>query len=291
MAEYLLPDSLSEATEIIAEHGRALAIVAGGTSAMRCGTCRGKHGRGILCLECPGPRLVSVPNAAFVMGIQRLGLDGVAPANGGLGFGAGLSLSRLQASAPIPALRAAARQVGGPALRNMATVGGNIFERQPYGDVAVVLLALDASLTFAERDGERSQTLAAFYADGAKQGGLLTRIDCAAPDGEVVFLKCGRRRFNSPTVVTVAVCIALDGGKVRRARIALGGAGAHPMRCAAAEELLIGAALDPTSIAAAAAAAADACDPATDVVASEWYRRRMVATYVRRALGEIEQGS
>jgi len=194
----------------------------------------------------------------------------------------------IAAAAPITALQKAAGQAGGPALRNMATVGGNIFTRQPYGDLAVVLLALDASIVFAEPGGERRVDLAKFYAGGAIATGLLTHIECALPDGQTVYLKCGRRRFNSPTVVTVAVCIALMDGHVSQARIALGGASAHPMRCPAAEQALMGTALDDATIAAAGALAAEACSPETDVVATEWYRRRMVDIYVRRALAQIE---
>ena len=44
----------------------------------------------------------------------------------------------------LEALAKAARAVGGPAIRNMATVGGNLFAPAPYGDFAVALLALDA---------------------------------------------------------------------------------------------------------------------------------------------------
>ena len=44
------------------------------------------------------------------------------------------------------ALAKAARAVGGPAIRNMATVGGNLFAPAPYGDFAVALLALDATV-------------------------------------------------------------------------------------------------------------------------------------------------
>ena len=288
MVDYLLPRSVSEATKMLDEHGRSLAIIAGGTGVMRCATCRGRHGRGIFCAECPGPRLIAAAHANNIMDIRRLGLNGIERSNGGFSLGAGLSLKKLRAEAPVDALRDAAGQAGAPALRNMATVGGNIFSRQPYGDIAVVLLALDATLVFAGPDGERSLKLAEFYEGDVNAGGLLTRIDSALPEGQLVYLKCGRRRFNSPTVITVAICIAIADGQVTDARIALGGASAHPMRCTEAEQALIGNALDETSIAKAGEIAAEVCSPETDVVASEWYRRRMVGAYVRRALGKIE---
>ncbi|MBT4426745.1 MAG: hypothetical protein HOC88_07595, partial [Rhodospirillaceae bacterium] len=82
-------------------------------------------------------------------------------------------------------------------------------------------------------------------------------------------------------------CVGFDNGHVGNACIALGGASKHPMRCAAAEQALVGKALDEASIGAAADAAAAACSPGTDSVATEWYRRRMVATYLGRALTQI----
>lgn len=268
MAEYLQPASVEEAAGIIAAHGSSLAIVAGGTSAMR----------------------FNAPHAEHVMGVRGLGMNRIERSSGSLSLGAGVTLRQIRESLPIPALQEAARGVGGPAVQNMATIGGNIFARQPYGDVAVVLLALDATVTISTVNGEHTQKLEEFYDSGAQAEGLLTRIDCAAPGGELVYLKCGRRRFNSPTVITVAACIGLDNGKVGNACIALGGAGAHPMRCAAAEQALISKALDDASIAAAGDEAAGACSPGTDSVASEWYRRRMVATYLTRALQQIAAG-
>ena len=268
MAEYLQPGTLEEAAGMLAAHGSSLAIVAGGTSAMR----------------------FKVPEAEHVMGVRGLGMNGIERSSGGLSLGAGVTMSQIRDSLPITALQQAAAGIGGPAVQNMATVGGNIFARQPYGDVAVVLLALDATVTFSTVNGEQTQKLEDFYTSGAEADGLLTRIDCAAPGGELVYLKCGRRRFNSPTVIAVAACVGLDNGKVGNTCIALGGAGAHPKRCAAAEQALLGQTLDDASINAAGDAAAAACSPGTDSVATEWYRRRMVATYLTRALKQIAAG-
>ncbi|MBT3628253.1 MAG: xanthine dehydrogenase family protein subunit M [Rhodospirillaceae bacterium] len=287
MAEYLLPRTLGEAGELMMAHGRSLAIIAGGTSAMRCGTCRGKRGRGIACIECAGPRLVSVPNSAFVMDIQHLGLDQIEADNGLLRLGAGVSMRDLAASDLPETLRQAARRVGGPALRNLATVGGNIFARQPYGTVAAVLLAMDAVLVFAAPDGPQRIDLAEFYAAGGSAPGLLTHIECPHPEGKLLFLKCARQRFGGPTVISVALRIELaDDGTVSAVRIALGGAGEHPLRAVAAEQLLSGKPLAAAAIDAAAAAAQENCAPADDPVASAWYRRRMVGVYVGRALSQ-----
>jgi len=230
------------------------------------------------------------PKVDYVMGVRGLGLNEIEQSSGGLSLGAAVTMRQIRESLPLAALQDAASGVGGPAIQNMATVGGNIFARQPYGDLAVVLLALDATVTICSSEGERTQKLEDLYNSGASANGLLTRIDCAAPGGDLVFVKCGRRRFNSPTVVAVAACVGFDNGKIGNACIALGGAGSHPMRCAAAEQALVGKALDDASIATAADEAAVACAPGTDAIASEWYRRRMVKTYLTRALMQIAAG-
>ena len=105
--------------------------------------------------------------------------------------------------------------------------------------------------------------------------------------GRTAFVKFGRKAANTPSVVTVAVHAAMDGDTVTGARIALGAAGPHPLRMTRAEAAITGTRLDEAAIAAAATAATEDCDPITDAVASDWYRRRMVGVFVRRALSEL----
>ena len=57
-----------------------------------------------------------------------------------------------------------------------------------------------------------------------------------------------------------------------------------------AEKALVGTSLDEAAIAAAASAAAEECEPFTDAIASEWYRRKMVPIYIRRTLEKISGG-
>lgn len=270
MPEFLLPDSVEQATGLMAEHGNALKVMAGGTNLLR--------------YMPPGA-------GGYVMGLNRLGLDEVEQVDGGWSIGSGVTMARLRADVGLPVLQAAARQVGGPAVQNMATIGGNLHARQPYGDVAVALLALDAMLTFVSPAGERTQPLAEFFSawhNGSPPSGeLLTRVNIPAPAGEAAFLKHGHKALNSSTIVSVAARIVKQGGSVAEARIALGGCGPHPLRCEPAEDALTGSALDEQTIAAAAKTAETGVSPATDAVATEWYRRRMAGVFVRRALQQL----
>ena len=270
MPELLRPGSIDEAADLIARHGAAASVLAGGTSLMR----------------------ETYPSdGGYLIGVDRLGLDKVVARDGGWSVGAAVPLSVLREAVPVAALQAAAREIGGPAVQNMATVGGNLFARAPFGDLAPALLALGARLVFASADGETTQAIEDFYAswsDGApSRSGLLTRIELDAPVGASAFMKCARRRYSTPAVVTVAACVEKDGGTVSAARIALSGASAHPFRCVGAEQAVIGSGLDEAAVTAAAEAAEDAVTPQTDSVASEWYRRRMTGVFVCRVLAAL----
>lgn len=237
--------------------------------------------------------MVSIPRTTVACsGWNRLGLNRVVSRDGGWSIGAAVSASALRDAVPLPALARATRSVGGPAIQNMATVGGNIFAPAPAGDLAVALLALGAALVLATPDGEVVLGIEEFYADwengAARRAGLLTRIDLDAPTGAFAYLKCARRRFASPSVVTVAAQVAKDGGgTVMAARIAIGGASPHPVRCPAAEEAVTGSRLDEAALATAARAAEATVSPETDSVASAWYRRRMAGVFTRRVLAEL----
>jgi CO/xanthine dehydrogenase FAD-binding subunit len=116
---------------------------------------------------------------------------------------------------------------------------------------------------------------------------LLTSISVPVTSAATSFIKFGRKRDNTPAVVTVAVTADVANGTVTGVRIALGAAGPHPIRARNAEAALNGRPLSPAVIAAAADAAAAQCEPFTDAIASDAYRRQMVRLFVARALTQL----
>lgn len=269
---YYLPQSVDEAISLLAEHGPATLVMAGGTIAMP--------------LINEG---ISLPEK--VVGLRQAGLNYVSRSNGTVEIGATTTLTRMLTQEEIPLLGQAAYHVGGWAIRNMGTVGGNLFAPPPAGDFAVALLALDAQVVLVGEDGQRVLPLAEFYTGfmttALTPGELVTELRVPVPKGVTVYLKYGRRQANTPAIVSLAAHLVLDGEKVTHARLALNGVGAHPLRATRAEGVLVGSTLDETAITEAAAAAAEECEPFTDPIASEWYRRKMVNVYVRRALAQV----
>ena len=73
-------------------------------------------------------------------------LSGIEVEGGKATIGASVTMSAIARHPGLSVIAKAAKAVGGPAIRNMATVGGNLFAPAPYGDFAMVLLALDATV-------------------------------------------------------------------------------------------------------------------------------------------------
>jgi len=272
--EYFLPESLDEAVKLRAKHGPAMMVMAGGTIA------------------------VSLVNQGLVfpqqvMGLRRARLNQISRSNGILSLGATTTLSQLVNLEAVPLLQEAARHTAGWSVRNMGTVGGNLFARFPYGDMGVALLALEAQAKLVSPAGMRLVPLTEFYtgphANVVAADELLAGLHLPMPQGQTIYLKFGRKQFNTPAVVTVAAQLSLNEGRVTAARLALGAAGPYPFRSAQAEAALIGGPLNPETIAAAAAAAMADSQPITDAVASAAYRQRMVGVMVRRALTQLAE--
>jgi CO/xanthine dehydrogenase FAD-binding subunit len=222
ITQYLLPGSAEEAAAELAD----AVVMAGGTTVMPAA-------------------YAGALDASRVVGLARAGLSGVERSGSRVTVGATTPLAALDG-----ALAAAAQSVGGPALRNMATIGGNLVLG---GDVATALLALDAEVALSSRKVSVAEFWSSF-----RPGEEIVLSVAYEDDPDIVFLRHARRAANSPAVVAVAVS---------RGRVALGGVAPHPV----------------LSVADPARAAAE-IDPPSDAIASAWYRRRMTELFVRRAL-------
>lgn len=269
---YFQPGSLDEALGLLATHGPGLLVIAGGTIAMP--------------LVNEG---VSMPD--LVLGLRRAGMDTLRRSNGHLTIGAMATLTQVERQTDIPLLSEAARSIGGWAIRNMGTVGGNLFAPPPAGDLGAALLALDATVKLVSQGGARTLPLVDFHTgflmNRLNPGELVSEIQVPVPHGRTVFVRYGRKHANTPGIVTIAAHLQMDGSRVIDARIGLNAVGPHPLRARRAEAALIGSTLDDAAIEHAAALASEESQPFTDAIATEWYRRRMVAVYLKRALAQF----
>ncbi len=265
--DFKIPTRLNEACGMLRELGPAGQPIAGGTAAL----------------------FVAAGADQTAVDITRLGLAGVRLEGDGFEIGAVTPVAALQAhhAAGWVLDRVALRFVTQP-IRNMATLGGNIVRVFPWADFPVALLALGAELVIANG---ASRTIAAdeFFAKQPfrlfQPGDLLTQVrirPLAAGQGFGYHKET--RTHSGFSQATVAAWLELEGGKIKRARVAAGAALPFPARLPAAEAALVG--QNPAAgvfPAAAAAATAGLKARAADGV-SEEYTGHLVRVAIRDAL-------
>jgi carbon-monoxide dehydrogenase medium subunit len=195
----------------------------------------------------------------------------------------------LQSSAPL--LVEAARTIGSIQTQNRGTIGGNIGNASPAGDILPPLLALDAVVTLTNREGERQVPLSKFLLGPGKTdllpGEIIHHISFKGlgPEIRSTFIKLGNRQGMAISVVNAAIVLKTDRSEnVEDIRISLGAVAPTPIRCPKAEALLRGKKIAPTRIEEAAAMAAEECSPISDVRATADYRRHAAGVLVRRGL-------
>lgn len=206
-------------------------------------------------------------------------------------LGAGVTMSAIIANRDLAFLHAPARAIGGPAVRNMATVGGNLFAPTPYGDLAVALLALDAQvMTVAGYGSAQATPIADFLAQrGRGDNRLVAGVQFNRPQnaGDFRFRKVSRVKPKGISVLSIAAHLP-GGSRITQARVAYGAMAPTPIRARGVERALEGKALDAASIAAARTAALEGTDPVTDAIASDWYRREVLPVHLARLLSGQE---
>jgi len=199
----------------------------------------------------------------------------------GLRIGAGVTMTRLMQASDAEFLEPVTRSVGGPAIRNMATVGGNLFVRSPFGDLGVAFLALDARVEMS--DGQ-SLTMEDFYAQRDRLRGVVAAVIVPRPvHGAFRYQKVTRTKPKGAAVMTLAAHVP-RAGRISGTRISFGAMGATPLRAKDAEAALDGASLDAQSIQRACDNCCNGLDPQDDSLASGWYRREVAPVHLRRLL-------
>jgi xanthine dehydrogenase small subunit len=211
-----------------------------------------------------------------------------------LGATATLARAAPHLNALHPDLGALMARFGSRQVREAGTVGGNIANGSPIGDLAPALIALGGRVEL--RKGETSRVLALedFFLAYGKQdrmSGEYLRALLAPPlraNHAYRAFKVSKRFDEDISAVMGAFRLTLDGRQIREARIAYGGMAATPKRAAGAERALVGASLDDrSSWSAAIAALAGDFTPLTDMRASAAYRALVAGNLLRKALIEV----
>ena len=132
-------------------------------------------------------------------------------------IGAGVTLAQILRERELAFLHAPARLIGGPAVRTMGTVGGNLFAPSPYGDLAVALLALDATVSVMGGYGARDVALEEFLAGRDRfAGSIVLSVACDRPANPEAFRfrKVARVKPKGVSVLSIAASLPAVGGRV-----------------------------------------------------------------------------
>ena len=165
------------------------------------------------------------------------------------------------------------------------------------GDMAVALVALDATMQVQGADGERTVAVEGFHRlpgdrpdldTELQHGELILSVDLPAPrfGDHVTYLKVRERSSYAFASVSVAAALRVEGGLIAEARIVLGGVAHRPWRATAAEASLVG---QPAGTEAYKAAAAIALQGAASVPDTA-YKITLARRSIPRALTLAEAG-
>ena len=274
--DYYRPKTVAEAVELLRKNKDAR-VLAGGHSLL------------------PQMKLrVSAPSALVDIGRVK-GLSGIKAGKKDVTIGALTTHATIASSDALkkacPILAEAAAQIGDTQVRNRGTIGGSLAHADPAADYPTVIVAMGATLTATGLTGEREIPADKFFKDlfttALKSGEILTSISVPAygnlPGMGGCYLK-HRHPASSYAVVGVAAMVGLEGGKVTRVSLVVGGATANPVHATAAEKALTGQAPTADNIAAAAAKVGDLKATMSDVYASSEYRTHLATVMAKRAL-------
>jgi carbon-monoxide dehydrogenase medium subunit len=279
---YHRPASLDAALALLAEHGDDAKAIAGGQSLA------------------PMMNLRLAQPAELVDLGDLQGMDQLREADGWIEIGALLRHQQLADSELLrrrcPLLAEAAQGIGHYAIRQRGTLGGSLAHADPAAQLPLVAVALGAQLELASRRGRRVVPASEFFVSvmttALEPDELLVaaRFPALAP-GEGTAFRVFSRRHGDFAIVSVAASVQVNGGRVARLRLAIGGVEAVAVHLDELAAQQSGRNADAGWIDDVAAKAAGAVQPEDNERIPALYRRELTETLVARALTAALQRS
>ncbi|MEX2143720.1 MAG: xanthine dehydrogenase family protein subunit M [Anaerolineales bacterium] len=277
--QYLSPRSISEAIQALQSAPGAALPIAGGTDLLL-DLQQGRHSPVHTLID-----LTTIPE-----------LNALEVRQNNLFIGAAVSLNRIARHRLVgqhaQALVEACDLVGGPQVRNVATLGGNVAHALPAADGTIALLALDAQAEIADSSGLRSVSLSSLFLGPGKstlRRGEELLVGFTVPLMEPLQGSCFKRIMRPQGValpiINLAICISRQHETISDLRIAVGPGAAIPWRAKDAEQVLLTKTYDQTAIEAGLAAVlAHVGFRSSPLRASAEYRRHLVGALFKDTL-------
>ena len=193
----------------------------------------------------------------------------------------------------IPILSEAAVSMGGPQIRNMATIGGNVCNGAVSADSAPALFSLNAELKLKSLNNERIVKITEFYNGPGKvkieKNEILTEIlineeDYKNKKGK--YIKFANRKALDIAMLGVALLYEIEDNSFKDLRVSLGVASPTPIRCRAAENFAIGKVVTNEVINKIAELARNESNPRNSWRGSRDYRLHLINTLIKKILSD-----
>ena len=226
-------------------------------------------------------------------------------------FGAGMSYKGMLPALEqyFPEFAELFERIASPQIRNMGTIGGNVANASPIGDLPPILLALDANIHIRHCDGNSNSSdqpfvdeilpLSEFFLDYKKTklraGSYVVAIHIPLlQDNQHLFIHKISKRYEddiSACLVAVRLSLSADSTMIKNAKIGLGGMAAVPLLVENCQQALIGQPFKVASFEQAAKALPLDVSPMTDVRASREYRLHVVQRLLIKCGKQLIKGA
>jgi aerobic carbon-monoxide dehydrogenase medium subunit len=277
--ELLQPRSVDEAIELLVKHGDEARPIGGGTTLIILMKQRALHYPYLVDLQ-------SIP-----------GLDQISRESDGVRIGA-LATHRTVELAPLirqafPAIAEAFSQIGNVRVRQTASVGGNLAHADYRLDPPPPLLVLGTVVNTMGPNGPRNIPIKDFfrglYETALEPGELIVdvKIPFMPPDSKAVYLRYSSLSGNDWPCLGVAALASRQNGRCRELRLALGGVAATPLLIEGLD-LVKDQSLDDSVIDKLLGVVDEQISPSSDLRGSEWYKRKMVRVFVKKAILQLD---
>lgn len=211
-------------------------------------------------------------------------------------IGAAVDLARLEslcASTLAPITRML-RFFGSRQIKNRASIGGNICNASPIGDLPPILIALGSEIILSSQSGQRRLALEDFFLDYRKtalqEGEILSGIliPKIPSNAKVVAYKVSKRQELDISAVAAGLYVEIENDQVVQARFAFGGMAATPSRAKKTEAALVGQTWSESNIETAVHMLDQDFSPLSDHRGSAWYRQTVAKNLLRGFFLEAE---
>ena len=276
--ELLQPRSVDEAIKLLAKHGDDARPIGGGTTLIILMKQRALH----------YPYLVDLQSVS--------GLDQISRESDGVRIGALATHRSVELSPPIrqsfPVVAEAFSKIGNVRVRQTASVGGNLAHADYRLDPPPPLLVLGAVVNALGPNGSRSIPIKDFfrglYETALEPGELIVdvKIPFMPPDSKAVYLRYSSLSGNDWPCLGVAALAIRQDGRFQELRLALGGVAATPLLIEGLD-LVKDQSVDDNVMDKLLDVVDEQISPSSDLRGSEWYKRKMVRVFVKKAILQL----